>query len=171
MTPQEAIVRIGQSTTRAGFATSDQVFLGMRVLVARTSQFRLRWMATKLHTFVVASAFPPGTATPDQLDDFMHAMMEYGRANKGGLPASSRTSIAAITVAVTESADRSAHAWTAERRGSQHAVQPFPVLVDVATGEVTHMARPLLGSFFYGYLKGIVEEHVTAAVGGWTANR
>ena len=166
MTPQEAITRIGQSTAQAGFATSDEFIRGVRVLVARTSQFRWIWFATRLHTFLVAGVFPPGMATPDQLDGFMRAAMEYGKANKGGLPVGLQSGVAAISVAVTEHADPSAHQWAATPHGRQFGVLSFPVLLDAATGEVTRPPRMLIGGVYSSYLKGIVDRHVTAAVGG-----
>jgi hypothetical protein len=170
VTPQEAISRIGQSTSQAGFATSDEWMGQARVLVARTSQFRLRWLATKLHTFLVAGAFPPGTATPDQLDGFMRAAVQYGRANKSGLPVGLQTGLAAIPVAVTEHADASAHGWAATPHGREFAVLTFPVLLDTASGEVTHPPRLVLGGLYSGYLKGIVTTHVTTAVGARATN-
>jgi hypothetical protein len=166
MTPQEAIARIGQSTAQAGFVTSDDFVHGVRVLVARTSQFRLRWFGTKLHTFLVISAFPSGMATPDQLDGFMQAATEYGKANKGGLPVGLQTGVAAISVAVTEHADATAHLWAAKPHGRQFAVLSFPVLLDTTTGKVTHPPRMFVGGAYSGYLKRIVHQHVTTAVGG-----
>ena len=166
MTPQEAIVRIGQSTAQAGFTTYDDSLNGVRVLVARTSQFRIRWIATKLHTFLVATVFPPGTATPVQLDGFMQAAVGYGRAHKGGLPVGLQTGLAAISVAVAEHADPAAQAWAATPHGRKFGMLTFPVLLDVTTGAVTRPPRLIVGGIYSGYLKGIVARHVVAAVGG-----
>ncbi|HEX6239169.1 MAG TPA: hypothetical protein VFZ68_18365 [Acidimicrobiales bacterium] len=170
MTPQEAIARIGQSTAHDSFVTSNDVIGGAPVLVARTSQFRLRWFATKLYTFLVAGTFPPGTATPDQLDGFMRAAVQYGKANKSGLPVGLQTGLAAIPVAVTEHADSSAHVWAATPHGRKFGVLTFPVLLDAATGEVTHPPRLVMGGVYSGYLKEMVAKHVTTAVGGRATN-
>ena len=170
MTPQDAIVRIGQSTAQEGFTTYDDSLNGLRVLVARTSQFRFRWVATKLHTFLVATVFPPGTATPDQLDGFMQAALGYAQAHKGGLPVGLQTGLAAISVAVTEYTDPAAQSWAATPHGRKFGMLTFPVLLDVTTGAVTRPPRLVVGGVYSGYLKGIVAKHVVAAVGGRLTN-
>ena len=47
---------------------------------------------------VVASAFPPGTATADQLDRFLHLALDHAVANKSGLPRGLQTGVAALVV-------------------------------------------------------------------------
>lgn len=164
MTPQEVIDRIGQSTAAAGFQTSREILLGNDVLVARTSQFRWRWFATKLHTFLVAMTFPPGTASPDQLDGFLQAAAEYAKANKGGLPGGLQTGTAVLVTAVTEGADATAREWANAPHGRKFAVLPFPVLVDAAADQLVRPQRMILGGVYSGYLKGLVDQHVGGAL-------
>jgi hypothetical protein len=164
MTPQDLLDAIGRSTAHAGMATSRDLLLGSEVLVARTSQFRWRWMATKLHTFLVAAVFPSDAATPDQLDGFLRAATEYAKAHKTGLPVGLQTGVAVIVVAVTENASPAAHGWAAAPHGRQFGVVPFPVLADVVDGQVTRPQRMVIGGIYAGYLKGLVDHHVTGAL-------
>jgi hypothetical protein len=166
VTPQDAIERIGWSTSRAGMNPSQQLLNGAPVLVARTSEFRWRWLATRMHTFIIAAAFPTGTTTTDQLDGFLRAATEYAKANKGGLPRGLQTGVAAIVVAVAESADHPAYGWASKPHGRQFAALPFPVLADTSTGQVAMPRRMVLGGIYKAYFQSLVTEHVTTPLGG-----
>jgi hypothetical protein len=163
MTPQQVIDRIGQATAGAGYAVSQEMLGGSPVLVARTAEFKLKWMATKLHTFVVAAPFPPGTATPDRLDAFMQAAMQFAKANKGGLPVGLQTGVAAVTVAVTEGADDTTHGWAASPHGRKFGVMSFPCVADATTGRVTRPDRMVIGGVYSGHLKSVVDTLVAPA--------
>jgi hypothetical protein len=162
VSPQEALERIAQSTAQAGMNPTKTMLRGNEVLAARTAQFRLRWMATKLHTFLIASMFPPGTATPDRLDSFLTTAAEYAKANKGGLPVGLQTGVAVLVVALTEQADPAAREWANASHGRKFAVLPFPVLAETATGQVTRPQRMVLGGIYSKYLKSLVDHHITA---------
>jgi hypothetical protein len=164
MTPQEVIERIGHSTAQAGMQVVRTQLYGVDTLVARTAEFRLRWMATKLHTFLVASPFAPGTANRSALDGFMSAAMQYAKANKGGLPVGFQTGIAVLVVAVTEQADAAAQEWAATPHGRQFGVIPFPVMVDAASHQLTRPQRMVIGGIYSGYLKDMVDRHVGGAL-------
>jgi hypothetical protein len=142
---------------------SPEVVAGAPVLVARTAKFRWAWMATKLHTFVVAAAFPPGTATPDRLDAFMQEAMRFAKANKGGLPVGFQTGVAAVTVAVTEQADDAAHGWAASPHGRKFGVMSFPCLVDATSGRVTRPDRMVIGGIYSKHLKSVVDDLLAPA--------
>jgi hypothetical protein len=158
--PETVLERIRSSTEAAGMEPTTELLSGRSALVARTSAFRWRWMATKLHTFLVASVVPPGT----DLDVFLRAATDHAIANKGGLPRGLQTGSAIVAVAITSGATESDLAWGSTPHGRQFAAISFPVLVDAANGTVVHPQRMVIGAIYTGYLKGIVAEHVTPAV-------
>jgi hypothetical protein len=164
MTPQDVIERIAQSTGRAGMSPQKTLLQGNEVLAADVSKFRVTWMFTQLHTFLVAGTFPPGTAHPGALDGFMDLAARYAKANKRGLPLGLQSAVAAIAVAVTENADEAAHTWASRPHGRKFATLPVPVLVDVATGRVTRPERMVISGIFYPFLRKLIDEHVTSAV-------
>lgn len=164
MTPRDVINSIAGSTAQAGMNPTTAMLHGNEVLVARTSEFRLRWFATTLHTFLIASIFPPGSAAPERLDAFLVAASQYARSNKGGLPLGMQTGVAVLVVAVTEHAQQGAHQWASAPHGRQFATLPFPVMVDAANQQVTRPERMLLGGVYSKYLKSLVDHHVTAVV-------
>ncbi|HEY8524424.1 MAG TPA: hypothetical protein VIL48_05655 [Acidimicrobiales bacterium] len=165
----DAIDRMEKASAYAGFQTSRVEIDGAQTLVARTSEFRWSWFATKLHTFLVARAFPAEIALPGHLDAFMQGALRYAKANKPGLPVGLQTGIATIVTAVVEGASPSARRWAATPHGRQFGVISLPVLVDTATGDVVRPARMLIGGVYFGYLKEIVDRQILAAVGGHLA--
>jgi len=143
--------------------TRTALFGGREVLVARTKQFRLRWMATMLHTFVVASEFPPDVSA-HELDAFMDQAIQFAKANKGGLPVGMQTGIAVVTVAVTAGAGPAAAGWASKVHGRKFAAMPWPALLDTATGTVVQPAKMTIGGIYKAYLQEMVQTHVVGAV-------
>ncbi|HET8620077.1 MAG TPA: hypothetical protein VFM27_14015 [Acidimicrobiales bacterium] len=166
MDPRAVLDRIAQSAAAAGMPPTSADLAGNTVLVARRSDFRLRWMATRLHTFLVASAFPPGTATADQLDRFLHLALDHAVANKSGLPRGLQTGVAVVAVAVTTGAGPEAAAWASSVHGRRWAAIPFPVLVDGASGQVVHPKRMVIGGIYASHLRRVVTDVVAPALGG-----
>ncbi len=137
MTAEEALARIEHAAGAAGLQPV-RVMLGSGrpALAGRTSEFRWRWIATRLHTFLVAAPFPPETG-PAELDGFIAEATRYAKDSKGGLPRGLQTGVAALVVAVTSGASPGAVECASEVHGRQFAANPWPVLVDTASGTVT----------------------------------
>ena len=166
MTPEEVMGRIEQSTGVAGMQPQRvELIPGHTSLVARTSQFRFRWMATQLHTFLVAAPFP-GALSRVELDGYMAAATRYAKSNKGGLPLGLQTGVAAIVVAVTAGASPEAVEWASNVHGRQFSTIPWPALVDTAVPTVVQPQRMVIGGIYKAYLQEMVQRHVVAAVTG-----
>lgn len=164
MTPEDVMGRIEQSTAAAGMQpTRVQLFDGWTALVARTKQFRLRWMATQLHTFLVAAPFPQAPTRAD-LDRFMGAATQYAKTNKGGLPLGLQTGVAAIVVAVTSGATPEAVDWASSVHGRQFSTIPWPALVDTAVPTLVQPQRMMIGGIYKAYLQNLVQQHVAGAL-------
>lgn len=166
MTPDDALARIEQAAGAAGMQPVRVTLgSGRPALAGRTSEFRWRWMATRLHTFLVAAPFPPGTG-PAELDAFIGEATRYAKDNKGGLPRGLQTGVAALVVAVTSGASPAAVEWASEVHGRQFATIPWPVLVDTASGTVTQPQKMKLGGVYKAYLQEMVRNVVVVADGG-----
>jgi hypothetical protein len=154
-----AMEHIAQSTAAAGMQPSYQRIGGGVALVARTSEFRWRWFATRLHTFLVVAQFPPGTATRPALDAFLGAATDYAIANKSGLPRGLQTGTAIVAAAVTAQPPPEAIAWASAVHGRKFAAIPFPALVDAATRQVVRPQRMVIGGVYGPYLRQMVDSH------------
>jgi hypothetical protein len=159
----DPVAEIGAALAGAGYTTSNATLDGSPVLVARTTVFRWRWFATRLHTFVVVAQFEPA---PDgaELDRFLELASRYGAANKDGLPAGLQTGTAAIAVAVVDHATAASTAWAARVRGRGFASIPYPVLANLETATVEHPGRMVLGAVYGSYLAGIADRLVAPAL-------
>src|SRR5665648_441146 len=132
-------------------------------LVARTSAFRWRWMATRLHTFVFVIPLS-GQEDVAWLDSWLRAAVDFARANKGGLPEGFQTGSVAMVVAVGSGLSPEVRAWAERVHGRKFGAITHPVIADVGVGDVVEPARTALGGIYYSYLRGIVTSIVRPAV-------
>jgi hypothetical protein len=160
--PPAVVGRIEASLRAGGFAVERGSVAGRDTVIARQSQFKLRWMATKLHTFVMVADFG-ADASPDVLDRYLTEAVQYSISAKGGAPRGLQTGTCAMTVAVTESAG-GAGGWAVKPHGRRFAAMAFPVLVDVTAGSVSHPQRMAIGAIYVPYLKKLVQEHIVPSV-------
>lgn len=165
MTPAELLDAVAASTGAAGFDVKRLTRGDYPLVVARTSQFRWKWFASRLHTFIYAAELPLSEATPAGLDAFLDEAGKYARSNKGGMPAGLQTGTAAVAVAVVSGTRAELDLW-AKPHGSKFAGIVFPVLADVERGNVAHPARLIIGASYSKYLREMVQEHVTSHVKG-----
>jgi hypothetical protein len=155
-----SLERIAHSTAVAGMQPAYQQLGTGTALVARASEFRWRWMATRLHTFLVVAPFPPGTASRPILDSYLRAASDYAIAHKGGLPRGVQSGTAIIPVAVTSRARPEAIEWASKVHGRRFAVIPYPALLDASSGQTFRPERMVVGGIYGTYLRGLVDQHV-----------
>ncbi|WP_024286396.1 hypothetical protein [Cellulomonas sp. KRMCY2] len=130
--------------------------------VARTSEFRLRWMGVRLHTFVFVVPLRGGEDVA-WLDAQLRAAVQHSRANRGGLPEGLQSGSAVVMVSVGSGLSPEVRTWAGRAHGQQLATVTHPVLVDLATGDVLEPARPAIGAIYHGYLRGVVARFVRAS--------
>jgi hypothetical protein len=164
MTPDEAMGRIEQAAGAAGMQPGRVTLgSGRAALVGRTSEFRWRWMATRLHTFLVAAPVPP-EADGAQLDGFIADATRYAKDNKGGMPRGLQTGVAVLVVAVTAGASPAAGQWAANVHGRQFAAIPWPVLADTESGTIVQPQKMKLGGIYKAYLQDMTNRLVVGPV-------
>ncbi len=151
----DVIEVIHRNAVALGMATTREPILGRETVIARRSDFKLRWAATRLHTFVVAAAFA-GSATPPELDAFLDAARGYAVDHKGGMPRGLQTGSAAIAVAVVAGHDAEMERWALQPHGRRFAALAFPVLADVTSRVVLEPKRMLLGGIYAKHLRNVV---------------
>jgi hypothetical protein len=119
--------------TADGCTVQTEEWGGTRVIVGYRSDFRLRWMATKLH--LVTAVAPAPVVRAGDIEGFTNAVMDYALARKGqfrGL----QSGVAVFPALVSADVDPSAVAWAAQRQRVRYACMARPVVVDVARGVV-----------------------------------
>ena len=115
-------------------------------------------MATKLNAFIYVASFLPGT-TPAFLDQFLAAAIQNAINRKGALRGL-QTGVAAVTVAVVDSATPEQVAWAAQPHGRRFAAITFPVVADASSRRAVYPQRMVLGGIYTGYLQELVRAYV-----------
>ncbi len=124
---------------------------GTDQVVAYRSDFRWRWMGSKLHTLVVVSAAP--VATDDGLARFAKSSLEWGKVTKGQMRGM-QSGVAVITAVVADHADDSAVEFARTKLVRAYAAFAWPVLVDLGRGQrVSHVGHPMVGALFTGWMR------------------
>ncbi|WP_431726986.1 levansucrase [Verrucosispora sp. TAA-831] len=124
---------------------------GTGVLVGHRSDFRIQWMATKLHLLTIVA--PMSDVAPDDLESFTNATFEYAEARKGQMRGL-QTGVAVFPSLVGTHIDPAAMAWSKRKQLVRFASVARPVVVDVTAGTVGCFRRTAaLGFVYSGHLR------------------
>lgn len=138
-------------------------FLGRPSVIARRSDFKVKWFATRLHTFLIATSFV-STPAADELDVFLRGSREHAVANKGGLPRGLQTGTAAIAAALVPEVPPGLSEWARRSHARRFAAITFPVLADLSTGSLVHPERMVVGGIYRRHLRGVACAVVGTAI-------
>ena len=163
MGPLEGVEEIGARRADAGFSQQRVKLAGHDALVARRSDFRWEWVATRLHTFVMAFHVPE---LDEQLaEDLTAAAQQYAIKHKGGLPRGLQTGSAAVPVFLSREPHPALHPWFSAEPRHRFAALRFPVLVELDAPTLTYFqGRAQKGGVYLGHLRRVVRATVDPAV-------
>jgi hypothetical protein len=142
---------------RAGFTTEHTEIAGHPALVGRRADFRWNWVATRLHSFVVAF-------TVDDLDEptaetLTAAAQSYAIKHKGGLPRGLQTGSATLAVFLVDTASPSLRAWFSRKPHHRFGALRWPVLLELSDDTTTSYTGPMAtGSIYRTHLRGLVAD-------------
>jgi hypothetical protein len=130
----------------------DERWNGWPVLVGRRSDFRMRWMATRLHQFACVTVLPE--ISRSAVEQYTTQALRYAVDNKSGMPRGFQTGVALFPAMISDRVDPDALAWAEAQQRLQFAVMARPVVVDVARGVVAAFrGRAKLGAVYNGHLR------------------
>ena len=125
---------------------------GATVMVGRRSDFKLAWMATRMHLFTMVVAVPE--ITVPAIMQFTEHATGFAKNSKGGLPRGLQTGIALFPAMVSDRVDPAAVAWAEEKQRLSFACFTRPVVVDVTYGVVGCFRRnATVGAIYNRYLR------------------
>jgi hypothetical protein len=152
MTPSGYLDALRDRLAADGCEPQIHDWAGQPVLIGRRADFRLRWMATRLHLFVIAATAPEVNA--DALASFTQSAINYARANKGGLPVGFQTGIAVFPALVGEHVQPEAATWAQAKQINAFGCMARPVAVDTTTGMVNQFrGTGVLGGIYSPHLR------------------
>ncbi|MFG2945514.1 levansucrase [Streptomyces adustus] len=158
--PGAYLAFVERQLTADGCTTRWEDWAGVSVLVGRRAEFRMRWMATRLHLFTVAAAVPE--ITVPVVSDFTDHVMRYAKDTKGGLPVGMQTGIGAFPLLVSDRVDPAAVQWAEAQQRVRFACMTRPVVVDSSRRYVgMYRGKPVLGRVYASYFneKGALYFH------------
>ncbi len=151
MTPDQFLFQMAERLRADGAAVGTGQLAGGPALVGLKSQFRLRWMATKLHLFTVAVAVP--VATGPLLKQFSQDAMEFANQQKGSLRGL-QVAVAAIPILVTPVVDPSGAAYARTELIRKIGAFAWPTIFDVTTAVAhRHQGTVLIGGIYNGWMR------------------
>ena len=150
---------ISSSLGRAGFAVAPVEIGDSGGVVATRSEFRWRWFATRLHTFVYVLRFD---GTREDAVRLGEASLAHALAHKRGLPRGIQTGVVSVPVLVAELAQDDARTW-ASTLHAKFAAFLFPVVVETNARRVSYQRkRTALARVYQPFLQRLVADHIEA---------
>jgi hypothetical protein len=138
--------------TSNGYTVTSNAQVGAHAaLVGQISEFRWRWMATRVHLFVAVRAVDE--VTIDELDRFTRDTLDYADAAKGKMRGF-QSGVAGIGVLVGNSVHDGAARFAEREIVRRYAAFAWPVAVDATTQQVwEHTGRPGVGAVFTSWMR------------------
>jgi hypothetical protein len=159
-----ADARIEEALRQAGYATGRDEVGGREALVGRRADFRLKWFATRLHTFVLVFALGPESGPPEAT---VAAAQQYAKDHKRGLPPGLQTAVAAVPVFLSTGPRPDLRKWFGAEPRHRFAVLRFPVLAELDSATVTcFRGRMTIGSAYASHLLSVADDVVAPALRG-----
>jgi len=140
-----------QRMVGGGFAVSDERLAVGPVVVGYRGTFRIRWLATKLHLFVVILTVP--TIDASTLDRFLTESVGYARGHTRWWARSVQQAVAVVPVVVCDVATGPAVAVVEQLPHRDAGMMTLPWLIDTATGR-THrsVGKVVFGAIYRPWL-------------------
>jgi hypothetical protein len=148
---QAYLTATGERLRADGCEVTIEDWGGTPVLVGYRGDFKMRWMATKLHLFTIAA--PATLVTAAALEAFSTSTMDYVLARKGQLRGF-QNGVAVFPALVGTEVEPAAAAWAQEKQRVKFAALARPVAVDVRTGAAAaYRGNPTLGFIYAAHLR------------------
>ncbi len=156
---------LADGLTNGGFETSHTAIGDQQALVARRSEFRWEWAASRMHTFVVV--FSVGGLGPKRAQVLSTEAQDFAIKHKGGLPRGLQTGTATIAVFIPYEAGEDSVRWFRQQPKHRYAALLFPVLARPGSEELVYFTGHRSRGYIYrDYLFGIVRDIVGPALDG-----
>ena len=131
-----------------GFDQHSEVVEGIDVTVAAQKEFRLSWMATRMHYFGIYGA-KDHVSLPDA-EMFSKACFECAKKSYTGIRGT-MSGFSSISALASISVDLQAKQWVEKYQKKHFSSFEIPVLIDLSTRDTLFCkSKPLWGRIYYG---------------------
>lgn len=130
-----------------GFIQHKEIVNRIEVTVAKQQEFRLSWMATKMHYTGIYGALDHITQQDAEL--FSTACFECSKKNYTG-HRGLQSGFSSISALVSHSIDVAAKQWVKNYQKKHFASFEIPVIIDLSSNEILfRQKKPLWGRMYY----------------------
>lgn len=151
MTPQEYMAALTERLRADGDEPQWETS-GTPHLIGHRSDFRLSWMATRMHLFTVAAVVPE--VTVQGFEEFVDFAMDTALSRKKGLPRGLQTGIGVFPALISDRVDPAAVQRAMRWQKLRYAVLSRPTVVDTANRLVgAHRGTPVAGILYAPHLR------------------
>jgi hypothetical protein len=151
MSPDEYIKDVASRLRADGAEVTTENIRDLTTLVGYRSQFRLRWMATRVNLFTVVGTVP--LVTVAGLEQFTNDAIDYAISRKGkfrGL----QNGVAVIPVLIGERIEPGAATFATDTLVRRFSAIGWPATVDLTTRHVyKHEGRVFVGGIYASWLR------------------
>lgn len=152
MTPDEYLHLVASRLSAGGAVVNVGQIGGLHTVLGYRSQFRLTWMATRLH-LITAVAAAPGPLTAEGLRYFTDAALDYAKSQKGQWRGF-QSGVGVIAALVGHQVAPDAAAYANGQLVRKFAAFAWPAAVDLTSRQVySHTGRVAIGGIYAGYMR------------------
>jgi hypothetical protein len=134
------------------------------ITVATMQEFKLSWMATKVHFFGIYGVV--GEVTLDVMQSYSAEAFNFSMHYYSGIARGLQSGFASISAIITMNVAPDVKKWVAQCTKKHFASFEIPVLVDLATLELVYCRKkPLWGRIYYGRFHDFIERYFRPQLG------
>jgi len=134
-----------------GATVSESNVGSVSAVVGYRAQFRLRWLATRVHLFTVVASVP--YVNVQLLQQFTNDALDFGVKERGrfrGL----QTGVGVIAALVSGSVDSEASTWATTELVDRRGAFAWPALVDLSSGRrFSHVGAVRRGGLYANWMR------------------
>lgn len=165
--PQAYLQSLSERLAADGCKVTRADWGGFPVLIGHRADFRLQWVATRLHLLTVAADVSHVSA--ESIAAFTANAMRYAKRD---VLLGMQSGVAVFPTLISDEVDPAAAGWAAQRQRNQFACMGRPVVVDTARATVSCFRRTsALGLVYSGHLRRKLDRYFPPIVGSATDPR
>jgi hypothetical protein len=166
ITPGQVVARIRTSLEREAHWVGDDTIAGRPAVIALTAPPGRAAGGTT--SILVLAEIGAGPGLAGELDAFRADALAFSRDRQARLKVVPGVTVgggvSVMPVAVTAGADGPALDWATSKRGAGMGNMVYPVLVDTASGTITHRKRVLYGALNVKPFRRVITRDIIPAL-------
>jgi len=148
---EKYLTSVTDRLTDDGATMSESDIGGFSAVVGYRAQFRLSWLATRVHLFTVVASVP--YVNVQRLQQFTNDVLDFGVKERGrfrGL----QTGVGVIAALVSDSVEPEARTWATTELVDRRGAFAWPALVDLSSGRrFSHAGAVRRGGLYANWMR------------------